>query len=453
MSIHFQISRRDWLTAGATAFGLPQMCGRIGRASAETAPRGARSIILVYLPGGLAQHESFDLKPQAPAEVRGEFQPIDTAVPGISISEYLPRLAQRMSRYALVRSMSHTENNHFPATHLALTGRVMPRQLPGDATNAATRNDWPCYSSAYDAVRPRDDGIPNGVALPHPLAGGAIPWPGQYGGFLGPRHDPWQLNRDPNQPTFRDDSLTLPVGVTIDRVGRRQKLLEQFEQQRLAQLQTAAAGAYTDRHVAAMNLLTSGQMAKAFELEREPDALRDEYGRHSFGQSLLLARRLVQAGVPIVQANMGPVQTWDTHEKNFVSLRDSLLPALDRGLSALLDDLSATGLLAETMIIVTGEFGRTPASSVLPGSQFAGRNHWAPVYSALFAGGGVQGGQVIGSSDAIGAYPVSRSFSPADLAATIFSALGISTQTEIQDQFGRRFAVSNGQPISELYQS
>jgi uncharacterized protein (DUF1501 family) len=452
-SIRLQLHRRDWLAStGAAAFGLPIMAKKTS--ATEPAPiRRAKSIILIYLPGGLAQHDSFDLKPSAPDSIRGEFRPIATEVPGIDICELLPQLAQRARHFALVRTMSHQENNHFPATHKALTGHVMPRQLPGDAVNAASRNDWPCYASAYDFLRPRSDGIPNGVALPYPLAGGATPWPGQHAGCISPKHDPWQLNNDPNQKTYKDETLSLPAGVTIERISRRQRLLEQFEQERLPRLAAAEAGAYRDLHGTAMDLLTSGRMARAFELEREPEHVRDAYGRHTFGQSLLLARRLVEAGVSIVQANMGGVQTWDTHERNFVGLRDSLLPPLDRGLSALLDDLAGSGRLKETMIVMTGEFGRTPAISLVPGADQVGRNHWADVYTALFAGGGVQGGQTIGRSDAIGAFPTTKSYSPDDLGTTLFAALGIPTHSELRDQFGRPLPLCSGQVIDELYAS
>ena len=452
-SIRLRLHRRDWLAStGAAAFGLPMLPKVTG--ATEPAPiRRAKSIIMIYLPGGLAQHDSFDLKPDAPDSIRGEFRPIATEVPGIDICELLPQLAQRARQFALVRTMSHKENNHFPATHKALTGHVMPRQLPGDAVNAASRNDWPCYASAYDFLRPRSDGVPNGVALPYPLAGGATPWPGQHAGCISPKHDPWQLNNDPNQKTYRDETLSLPAGVTIERVGRRQRLLEQFEQERLPRLAATEVGAYHDLHGTAMGLLTSGRMARVFELEREPEHVRDAYGRHTFGQSLLLARRLIEAGVSIVQANMGGVQTWDTHASNFASLRDSLLPPLDRGLSALLDDLAGSGLLNETMIVMTGEFGRTPAISLVPGADDVGRNHWAEVYTALFAGGGVQGGQTIGRSDAIGALPTTRSFSPDDLGTTLFAALGIPIHSELRDQFGRPLPLCSGQVINELYAS
>ena len=451
--IRLQLNRREWLAStGAGAFGLP-MLPKITSAAEPAQSRRAKSIILIYLPGGLAQHDSFDLKPNAPDSIRGEFRPIATETPGIDICELLPQLALRTRHFALVRTMSHTENNHFPATHKALTGHVMPRQLPGDAVNAASRNDWPCYASAYDFLRPRRDGVPNGVMLPYALAGGATPWPGQHAGCISSKHDPWQLNEDPNQKTYHDETLSLPAGITIERVGRRQRLLEQFEQERLPRLAAAETGAYHDLHDTAMGLLTSGRMSQAFELEREPDHVRDHYGRHTFGQSLLLARRLVEAGVSIVQANMGGVQTWDTHASNFVSLRDSLLPPLDRALSALLDDLANSGLLNETMIVMTGEFGRTPAISLVPGADEVGRNHWAEVYTVLFAGGGVQGGQTIGRSDALGALPTTRSFSPDDLGTTLFAALGIPTHSELRDQFGRPLPLCSGQVIDELYAS
>jgi len=456
--IRLQLNRRDWLqNTGAAAFGLPLAAGLSATASVGAAeadlPRRAKSIIMIYLPGGLSQLDSFDLKPDAPEGIRSEFKPIATDVPGIDICEHLPKLARRAQKFALLRTMSHTENNHFPATHKALTGHVMPRQLPGDAVNSATRNDWPSYASAYDFLRPRHDGIPNGVSLPYPLAGGATPWPGQHAGYIGAKHDPWQLNQDPNQKTFREEALSFPAGITIERITRRQRLLDQFEQERLPPLKAAESGGYSDLRGTALGLLTSGNMAQAFELEREPDHVRDAYGRHTFGQSLLLARRLVQAGVTIVQTVMGPVQTWDTHENNFVGLRDTLLPPLDRGLSALLDDLAESGMLEETLIVMTGEFGRTPAISLVPGAQHVGRNHWAHVYTALFAGGGVQGGQAIGHSDAIGGQPTTRSFSPDDLGATLFAALGLPTHSELRDQFGRPLPLCSGEVIEDLYRS
>jgi hypothetical protein len=453
--LHFQFTRRQWLQNGcAGAFGLSALLNpaRPAVASPEKDPsRGrAKAVILIYLPGGLAQHDSFDPKPEAPDGIRSDFQQIATATPGVDIIELMPQLAQRSRHYALLRTMSHTENNHFPATHKALTGHVIPNQKPGDAENFATRSDWPCYAAALDSLRPRRDGIPNGVHLPHRLAGGSTLWPGQHAGFLAGKHDPWQIDQDPNRPNFRDETLSLPAGISIERLSRRQHLLGDVELQRTRLLEAAQTTAYGEQHALAVNLLTSGQVAAAFEIGRETDAVRDRYGRHSFGQSLLLARRLVQAGVTIVQANMGPVQTWDTHEANFVGLKEKL-PPLDQGVSALLDDLHQTGLLDETLVVMTGEFGRTPQISMVPGGQYVGRNHWAPCYTAFFAGAGVEGGQAIGKSDGLGAYPTTRSFSPDDLGTTLFAALGLPSTSELRDRLGRPISLASGQVIDPLY--
>ncbi len=408
-------------------------------------------MILILLTGGASQHDTFDLKPESPDGIRGDFRPIDTAVPGIQICEHLPRLAALAKQYALVRSMSHSEGSHLPGTHKLLTGRPMPLKRDSDLDNVLSRRDWPCYAAAFDAVRPRTDGVPNGVTLPNRLIEGPLTWPGQHGGFLGASRDPWQITQDPNQPKFRDDSLNLPPGVTIDRLTNRESLLREVDQQRVRLEGAASELAFHDQHAAAMNLLTSGKVTQAFDMDREPAAVRDQYGRHLFGQSLLLARRLVQVGVPIVQANMGIVQTWDTHDNNFVKLKDNLLPPLDRGISALLDDLAATGLLDETLVVMVGEFGRTPKISLTAGAKIPGRDHWPQVYTAFFAGAGVQGGQTIGRSDDIGAYPITRSYTPDDIGTTIFAALGLPATTEFHDKLGRPLQVASGQVIESLY--
>jgi uncharacterized protein (DUF1501 family) len=243
----------------------------------------------------------------------------------------------------------------------------------------------------------------------------------------------------------------LAAGVTIDRLNHRETLLREVDQQRIRLEGAAGEQAFEEQHSAALNLLTSGKVARAFDMDRESADVRDRYGRHLFGQSLLLARRLVQAGVPIIQANMGIVQTWDTHDNNFVKLKERLLPPLDRGVSALLDDLAAMGLLDETLVVMVGEFGRTPKISLTAGATIPGRDHWPQVYSAFFAGAGVQGGQAIGRSDEIGAYPVTRSFSPEDLGTTIFDALGLPAPTEFHDKLGRPMQIAAGQVIESLY--
>jgi hypothetical protein len=456
--VQLRFTRRDWLTASCAGIvGLPSVFSGMTQSTlgavraAAPATRRAKSVILILLTGGASQQDTFDLKPDAPEGIRGEFRPIDTAVPGLQICEHLPRLASRARQFALVRSMSHTEGSHLPGTHKLLTGRPMPLKRDSDLDNVLSRRDWPCYAAAYDAVLPRTDGIPNGVTLPNRLIEGPLTWPGQHGGFMGAGHDPWQITQDPNLPTFRDDSLQLPAGVTIERLGSRETLLREVDQQRARLEGAASEAAYNDQHATAINLLTSGKVTQAFDMDREPASVRGEYGRHLFGQSLLLARRLVQVGVPIVQANMGIVQTWDTHDDNFVKLKDRLLPPLDRGVSALLDDLASSGMLDETLVVMAGEFGRTPKISLTAGATIPGRDHWPQVYTTFFSGAGVQGGQAIGRSDDIAAYPVTRSYTPDDIGATIFDALGLSASTEFRDKLNRPLQLSTGQVIEPLY--
>jgi hypothetical protein len=455
--VRMRFTRRDWLRAGCAGMvGIPAVFENLvqagpaaGRESSGT--RRAKSVILILLTGGASQHDTFDLKPEAPEGIRGEFRPIDTTVPGLSICEHLPLLAARARNYALLRSMSHRENSHLPGTHKTLTGRVMPLRRDSDLDNVLSRRDWPCYAAAFDVIRPRSDGVPNGVTLPNRLIEGPLTWPGQHAGFLGATHDPWQITQDPNLPTFREDGLILPAGITLDRLNLRGALLHDAIRQRAALEEAASEQAFGEQHAAAINLLTSGKVTQAFDMDREPAEIRERYGRHLFGQSLLLARRLVQVGVPIIQANMGIVQTWDTHDNNFVKLRERLLPPLDRGVAALLDDLEKLGLLDETLVVMVGEFGRTPKISLTAGAKIPGRDHWPQVYTAFFAGAGVQGGQVIGRSDSIGAYPITRSYTPEDLGTTIFAALGLDAASEFRDKLGRPLQLAAGDVIESLY--
>jgi hypothetical protein len=401
-------------------------------------------VIVILLSGGLGQHDSFDMKPEAPDGIRGEFKPIDTAVPGIQVCEHLPGLAERLSRLAIVRSMSHPEGNHLVAVHRVLTGHPSNPCGASDLDRVASRDDFPCYAAVLDWLRRRTDGIPNGVALPTRLVEGPLTWPGQDAGFLGPRHDPWQLRLDPNRPEGRDDSLALPEGLDPARLHRRRHLLGQSAV-------PSPGDAFLDQQDSALALLCNGRVGRALDLDREDPRLLDRYGRHLFGRSLLLARRLVEAGVPIVQATMGIVQTWDTHVANFPRLRDSLLPPLDRAVSALLDDLAVRGLLEETLVVMLGEFGRTPKIHPLKPGDVPGRDHWPAVFPAVFTGAGVVGGQVVGKSDRLGAYPVSRTFGPPDLAATIYQALGVDPSTELRDRLGRPLRLCTGEPIRPLY--
>ena len=328
-----RMTRRGFVQVGYSGLlglGLPAILA--GRGAAAGTTGGARSVIVILLSGGLGQHDSFDMKPEAPDGIRGEFAPIESAVPGIRFCEHLPRLAARADRLAIVRSMSHTEGNHLVAVHHVLTGQPSQPRGASDLDRVASRDDFPCYGAVIDQVRRRKDGIPSGVALPTRLVEGPLTWPGQDAGFLGPRHDPWQLRLDPNQPEARDESLALPAGLDSPRLHRRRHLLGQAAV-------PAPGDAFMDQQDAALAMLCNGKVGRALDTGGEDPRLVDRYGRHTFGKSLLIARRLVEAGVPVVQATMGIVQTWDTHVANFPRLKNDLLPPLDRAVSTLLDDL------------------------------------------------------------------------------------------------------------------
>jgi hypothetical protein len=448
----FSFDRRNFLRASAAGVVAATVPGIARPATAAERPARAKSVLVVLLSGGPSQLDMFDPKPEAPAETRGEFSAIGTTIPGVKLSEHLPKLAQQTSRWSIVRTLAHPEHNHLLATHVALTGRPTP--LPRGATDldrVESRNDFPNMAAALDFVRPRNDGIPTGVSLPNYLIEGPLTWPGQHSGFLGPRHDPWQINRDPSQPDFRVDALTLGEGINSDRLHTRRSLLDAMNRAQSPLASSPSGAALGEQQQVAFSLLTSARMAQAFEINKESDETRDRYGRHKFGQSLLLSRRLIEAGVPIVQATMGIVQTWDTHVDNWGRLKNTLLPQLDQGLDALMADLAASGHLDETLVVVMGEFGRTPRISTLPGQTIPGRDHWAHAYSAIFAGAGVRGGQVIGQTDYQAAFPTTQPWSPADVCTTIYSALGVGEETTIRDPLTRPHYLCNGKVIEPLY--
>ena len=452
----YGLDRRGFLRLGAAGdvgstipwpVGLSSEAGLLN----QTGKGKAKSVLIVMLSGGPSQLDTLDPKPEAPAEVRGEFNTIGTTIPGVAVCEHLPRLARQTDRWAIVRTLAHREHNHLLATHVALTGRPCPMPRGGsDLDRVESRSDFPNFASALDYVRPRNDGIPSGVSLPNYLIEGPLTWPGQHSGFLGPKYDPWQIQGDPNEKNFRMDALSLRDGMSTDRMQSRRSLLDQFNRDRRNPSNQELV-AFRDQQQIAFNLLTSGKMVDAFDIGRESDAVRDRYGRNKFGQSLLLSRRMIEAGVPIVQATMGIVQTWDTHTDNWGKLKNTLLPQLDQGLEALTDDLIASGLLDQTLIVVMGEFGRTPKISTLPGQTIPGRDHWAGAYSGLFAGAGVMGGQVIGQTDASAAYPVTRAWSPADICSTLFNALGVEHDVTIVDPLQRPHHLLNGTIINPLY--
>lgn len=452
MQPRYGFDRRQFLRVGAGGVVAATLPFATRNAAAEAGTGRAKSVLMVLLSGGPSQLDMWDPKPQAPAEVRGEFSTIGTTIPGVAVCEHLPKLAQQTQRWSIVRTLAHPEHNHLLATHVALTGRPTPLSRGGsDLDRVESRNDFPNLAAAVDFVRPRHDGLPTGVSLPNYLIEGPLTWPGQHAGFLGAKHDPWQINGDPNDAAFRMSMLSLQADVPAPRLQSRRELLDELNRDRSSLKDSGRVSSFGDQQQLAFSLLTSAKLTQAFELTREKDEVRDRYGRHKFGQSLLLSRRLIEAGVPVVQATMGIVQTWDTHVDNWGRLKNTLLPQLDQGLAALMDDLAAGGLLDQTLVVVMGEFGRTPKVSTLPGQTIPGRDHWAHAYSALFAGAGVRGGQVIGQTDALAAYPVTQAWSPADVCTTLFDALGVSHDAMVHDPLGRPHHLLNGRVMTPLY--
>lgn len=446
-SLH-PISRRKLLHAGQSSLlGLSAssiLAAQAGASKAVDNPkRTPKSVVIVFLTGAASHHDTFDLKLDAPAEIRGQFKPIATAIPGYQICEHLPHLAARANKFAVLRSLSHGDNNHLMSTHHVLTGEKQPG---GFFDKVASRDDWPSYSSALAFLKPRRDGLPTGVNLPTFLREGPLTWPGQHAGFLGQNFDPWQITGDPSNSDFKVDALTLAPGIDVSQLGRRQSLLQEVNRQQTQLGEVAQSIRLQQDQELAISMLTSSRLAQAFELHREPVEVRKRYGENTTGQSLLLARRLIEAGVPVVQANIGRVQNWDNHGNIFPTLKDRLLPPLDLGVAALLDDLETRGLLENTLVMMLGEFGRTPKIN-----NTAGRDHWGPCFFGVFAGAGVRGGQVIGRSDDTGAYPVTRAFSPEDVGATVYHLLGIPAEAEVRDRLGRPVRLNRGNVIEPLF--
>lgn len=452
------LNRRDLLEIGySTALGTGLMAlagGRASGAESTSLPR-AKSVLFVFMFGGPSHLDTFDPKPEAPDEYRGEFASIDTSASGLRICEHLPNVAQRMHHWSLVRSMVCNPGfgDHRMAVH-GLLGGV--DELPPGAALAASRRDWPSWCAAIEYVRRSADGLPASVVLPGEMVdGGTGLYPAQNAGLLGAKFDPFQVRSNPADPKYHvDDSLRMSSGMSVERLASKRTLLAALDRQQRELEGTLEALPYEQRQHEAFRVLTNGRLARALAIDEEPAPVRDRYGRHMFGQSLLMSRRLIEAGVPIVQANVSYQALWDTHYNNFVGLRD-LLPHLDRGVSALIDDMHASGLLDETLVVMMGEFGRTPKlvqpDGSVPFFKSAGRDHWMNCFFGMFAGAGVRGGQVIGRSDAVGAFPVTRPYRHSDVAATVYSALGIDPATEIVDIQGRPLRLNNGQPIEALY--
>ena len=439
------LSRRHLLQVGA-AGGLSLARLEEARAAGGTRP-GIRSCILIFYYGGPSHLDTWDMKPDAPAEIRGEFRAVETRAPGIRISEHLPHTAKVMHRVAIVRSMHHPMRNHNSAAVESLCGRT---PLGGDQELLAdTSLSFPCYGSVLSWLDPMSGTALPHVALPH-VMNNVVKLPGQTAGFLGARFEPYQVESDPNDPRFDPGQLTLPAGLTAARMAHRESLLGLVDRQLDRTERLRRADLLTIPYSRAFALLQSDRIRRAFDLSKEPEALRDRYGRNKHGQSVLLARRLTEAGARLVTVfdgvYNGQEANWDSHQSVFARHRDHLLPPADRAFGALVEDLEQRGLLDETLVIAMGEFGRTPKIN-----SSAGRDHWPDCYSFLIGGGGVRGGSVYGSSDAEGAYPASDPVRPGDLAATLFWRFGLDWKKEMRDGLERPYPAAEGEPLRKLF--
>jgi hypothetical protein len=413
------------------------------------APFGrAKSCIFLFMWGGPSQLDTFDLKQNAPREVRGEFQPIDTNVPGLQICEHFEQLARHADKLTVIRSLTHDDPAHLSSGHYALTGHLAPI-VKSDDTPPSDR-DWPHLGSTLSKMRPAN-GVPQFVTMPwlanHPAAPGGNA-PGQNGGFLGRLCDPLLVRGDPNGRRWRVEELALADDVSYDRLTSRQSLLGAIDRQR----RELAEADYTGVKRQAVDCLTSPRSREAFDLSREPDSIRDRYGRNIHGQCVLLARRLVERGVSLVSVNWhnDGRNFWDTHGQNFSRLKNDLIPPADRALAALLEDLADRGMLDETLVAWVGEFGRQPRIDSGNASD-GGRAHWPRCYSGLLAGGGIRGGAVHGASDQQGAYPADSPVQPADYAATMLYALGVDPALTLHDRLARPIKICEGRPLLELF--
>ena len=477
------LARRDLLQAGALGvWGLSAADVLSWRTatSATNRPAGRpRSVIFLFLTGGAGQHDTFDMKPHAPADIRGEFTPIATRTPGIEICEHMPMLAQRSHLWSLCRSLSHKDNGHDTGTYLMLTGRS---EIPPTFKSSRPQGvDFPSIAAVAGSATRQRNNMPRCAVLPEKLYhSNTGVYPGQFAGLLGSQHEPWMIETTDKPhayhsysgafPTYLFDlhkgqisdnvnwrfevpNIALPEGVLEPRFRHRMELLNVVEKQRASADKRGGSAGYESVRQSALSLMADPRVRQAIDVRRADPKILERYGDNSFGWSLLMARRLIEVGVNMVQVNMGNFGSWDLHGNNFPCLKNYLFPPTDRAVSALLDDLSESGLLDDTLVVMAGEFGRTPRLSFTPGGVYksAGRDHWGPLQTAWFAGGGVGGGRVIGSSDAIGAYPTSDLQTPESFAATIYHALGIPREAAWHDITGRPHFVYMADPIEGLF--
>lgn len=471
--------RREFLRVGGglavTSLVLPDVVDASINAAGVRAPSAAtfgraKSCIFVYLLGGPPHLDIFDLKPDAPAEIRGPFRPIPTSVPGLQICEHLPRLARLATKYALVRSVSHRNSHHTPMIYYTLTGRRTAFPDRDNDIRPPQRTDFPHMGAVLAKFRrrgsrsalPGSDTLPGSVALADYVAlpelgirssiGGEYkrartPLRGGAAGFLGAGYDPLLVDGPPGT-SAAIPALVLPESVSAERFEERSAILSLLDRGGPRVSATDQYGTIRRRAVMLTGAASRGKL-QIFSLEGEPSALRDRYGRHRFGQTMLLARRLAGAGVPMIGIHFNEMTVcdgWDLHSKNHEALRDELLPMLDQSLSALLEDLDQRGRLDDTLVVCMGEFGRTPKIN-----RNAGRDHWGECSSTLLAGGGIRGGQVHGSSDRNGAYPATDPVDPVDIQATIYHCLGLDSHQMMVDLSGREWPVTAGSAVMQLF--
>ena len=430
------IDRRGFLRVGSLAgLSLAQLI-QLQAAQGADKPRKDVNCIFIFIIGGMAHQDLWDPKPEAPAEIRGDFRPIGTAVPGLQVSELLPHVAKVTDKLSLIRSMTHSDPDHTAGYHVMMTGQH-PGTGPVFNRNVPNNNVHPSFGSMVAKLGSAGGSLPPYISLPNFLNSGGP-------AFLGASCAPFVIEADPAAPDFSVRDIVLPEGVTSQRSVRRQEALR-----RLKILEQQAERASKEGHSLdvfqqkAYSLMTSQQAKQAFDIAREDERTREEYGMTSLGQCCLMGRRLVEAGCRFVSIENGH---WDTHRQNTMSLRDLLVPPLDRGLSALLTDLDRRGLLDSTLVVVATEFGRSPRIN-----QMAGRDHWPGAFSIVMAGGGIKPGQVIGATDKDAASVTTRPTTPADFAATILSVLGIDPQTTLHTPVGRPVQLaSGGRPVHEL---
>jgi hypothetical protein len=478
----YNTSRRSLLQAGSLGLmGLSMADVAAWRAQAAEAKRDTpkpKTVIYLFLTGGPSQHDTFDMKPDGPSEYKGEFNPIATNTPGVDICEHLPGLAKRSHLWSLVRSLTHKENGHDKGTYVMLTGNAV---VPGTfRSSKPQRIDLPSIAAIAGYSTQRRGILPTSVMLPEKIYhSNTGVYPGQFAGLLGPQHEPWLIectdkphayhsysgafpkylfDLHKGQPSdkldwkFEVPHLSLQEGVLEPRFRDRLALLKSIDEQRKHLDQSPRSAKYNRSRENVVSLISNPKVRHAFDVRNADPKTLERYGNNSYGWSLLMARRLVESGVNMVQVNMGNFGSWDLHGNNFPLLKDYLCPPTDRAVCALLDDLQESGMLDDTLIVMAGEFGRTPRIfNVAPKIyKLPGRDHWAPAQSVLFAGGGIKTGQVIGSTDRDGAYVTSAPQTPENFAATIYDALGIPRDANWHDAAGRPYHVYQADPIEGL---